>query len=127
MPVGPLSTKEYLDALAQCRLLTRDMGIDATLKQHKLDAIVAPTQSPAWLADLVCGDNSTHSAYVTSAIAGYPSITVPAGDVAGLPVGMLFMGPAWSEGQLIRYAFAFECAVNARRAPLFLKTLELHA
>ncbi len=123
---GDLSEAEYLEARAQLRNLSRTLGIDATLGKHKLDVIVAPTQGPAWIADMLCGDNSAHTAFVPSAVAGYPTLTVPAGDVAGLPVGMLLMGPAWSEGKLLALGFAFEAAMNARRAPQYLQSLPLH-
>jgi amidase len=80
---------------------------------------VAPTQSPAWLADPLLGDNSVLGSFVPAAAAGYPSLTVPAGEVSGLPVGLLFTGAAWSEAKLLRYAYAFEQAAKARRGPTF--------
>jgi amidase len=117
---GPLTSPEYISALAMVRQLARTNGIDRTIATHRLDAIVAPTQSPPWLADLLLGDNSALGSFVTPAAAGYPSISVPAGDVAGLPVGLLFMGAAWSEAKLLRLAYAFEQRTQARRAPTFL-------
>ncbi|MEX2181183.1 MAG: amidase [Gemmatimonadaceae bacterium] len=120
---GPLTSPEYLSALQIVRQLSRTQGIDATLQKHRLDAIVAPTQSPAWLTDVLLGDNTMLGSFVTPAAAGYPSITVPAGDVAGLPVGILFMGTAWSEGKLLRLAFGFEQTLRARRSPNFLPTI----
>lgn len=114
---GPLTSPEYQRALTMVRQLAREQGIDATLTTHRLDAIVAPTQPPGSLIDPMLGDSAPLGSYVTPAAAGYPCITVPAGDVSGLPVGMLFMGPAWSEGNLIRLAFAFEQLVQARRPP----------
>ena len=103
---GPLTRPEYLRALALVRQLARAQGIDATIQSHTLDAIVAPSESTAWLIDVLLGDNTVQGSYVVAADAGYPSITVPAGDVAGLPVGVLFMGPAWSEGTLLKLAFS---------------------
>jgi amidase len=120
---GPLSSKEYRDALAACRRLTRKEGIDATLARHKLDALVAPTQGPAWLIDLVNGDFVSGGSSTPAAVAGYPSITVPMGAVRGLPVGLSWIGPAWSEPLLIRLAFAYEQATQHRRPPAFLPTV----
>jgi amidase len=122
---GPLTSPEYQQALAFVRRFAREEGIDATLTRHKLDAIVAPTQAPAWLTDMLAGDNTFAGGFVPSAAAGYPSITVPAGSVQGLPVGLLFMGGAWSEPTLFRLAYAFEQIANARRTPKFLQTLVL--
>lgn len=118
--LGPLTSAGYLAALRMVRQLARTDGLDRTIATHRLDAIVAPAQSPAWLSDLLLGDNSMLGSFVPPAAAGYPSITVPAGDVAGLPVGILFMGSAWSEPTLLRLAFAFEQQTRARRAPTFL-------
>jgi amidase len=120
---GGLESPEYVEALGTVRQLARKLGIDATIEKHRLDAIVAPTTSPAWLADVLLGDNASLGAFVVAAAAGYPSITVPAGDVHGLPVGMLFMGPAWSEGKLLKLAYGFEQQVRARRAPTFLSSI----
>jgi amidase len=122
---GPLESEEYRQALGTVRQLARTLGLDATIAEHKLDALVAPTTSPAWLADMLLGDNASLGAFVVSAAAGYPSISVPAGDVMGLPVGMLFMGPAWSEGTLLKLAYSFEQRVRARRAPSFLPSILL--
>lgn len=116
---GPLTSPDYQRALLLVRQLARAQGIDATLQKHRLQALVAPTTSPAWLSDMLLGDNTVLGSFVASAAAGYPAITVPAGDVEGLPVGMLFMGTAWSEGTLLRLAYAFEQRVRARRVPLF--------
>lgn len=121
---GPLTSPEYLSNLAMVRTLAREQGIDATMKAHSLDVMVAPTQSPAWLIDMLLGDSSSIGAFLVSCAAGYPTISVPAGDVAGLPVGMLFMGTAWSEPSLLKYAYAFEQLVQARRSPSFLPTIE---
>jgi amidase len=122
---GPLTTPAYRKALADNRRKAGALGIDATLKKHRLDAIVAPTSGPAWLIDLVNGDTSGGSFTSPAAVAGYPHVTVPMGYVRGLPVGFSFVGPAWSEPTLIRLAFAWEQATKHRRAPSFLPTAEL--
>jgi amidase len=121
---GPLTEQRYLDALAKCRHLAREEGIDATISQHQLDAIIAPTSTPAHVTDWVLGDHGLGDSTTPAAVAGYPSITVPAGLISGLPVGISFFGGAWSEPKLLRVAFAFEQASKARRRPLFLKTIE---
>lgn len=122
---GPLTSPEYIQQLAMVRELARTRGIDATLEEHDVVALVAPTQGPAWLTDMLLGDNASIGSYVTASAAGYPSITVPAGDVSGLPVGMLFMGPAWSEGTLLKLAFGFEQTVRARRPPTMLPSVPI--
>ena len=119
---GGLDTPEYVDALAACRRYARAQGIDQVLREHLLDALVAPTSGPVWLADLVNGDNLCGSFASPAAVAGYPHITVPAGCVNGLPVGVSFVGTAWSEAALIGMAFNYEHASLQRRAPRFAPT-----
>jgi amidase len=122
---GPLTEKAYRDARDRCVKLSRKEGIDALVKQHKLDAIVAPTTTPAPLNDLVLGDGSWPACTTPAAVAGYPHITVPAGFVRGLPVGISFFGPAWSEPVLLKLAYSFEQASKARKRPRFAATADL--
>ncbi len=117
---GPLTDNAYVEALARCRRLSREEGIDAVLRKHKLDAIVAPTNGPAWLIDWVNGDQDTGGCSSPAAIAGYPHVTVPAGFVQGLPVGLSFFGTAWTEAKLIKFAYAFEKATGGWKPPRFL-------
>ena len=122
---GPLTDPAYRKALATCQRLSRAEGIDAVLKKYNVAAIVAPTAGPAWLTDWVNGDHDTGGCSTPAAVAGYPHITVPAGFVHGLPVGISFFGGAWSEPALIRLAYAFEQAVKARKQPKLLPTAAL--
>ena len=122
---GPLTDRKYLDARAKCIRLARREGIDAVMTKHRLDALVAPTDSPAWMTDLVLGDHSIGGSSSAAAVAGYPDITVPAGFAFGLPVGISFFGRAWSEPTLIKLAYSFEHATKARRPPEFLPTVNL--
>jgi amidase len=122
---GPLTEKEYIDALAKSHRLTREEGIDALVKEHRLDAIVAPTGGPAWVTDLVNGDHFSGGSSSMAAAAGYPNINVPAGYVMGLPIGISFFGPAWSEPRLIALAYSFEQATKVRKAPPLAATLDL--
>jgi amidase len=120
---GPLTDDAYLKALEACRRHSRDEGIDAIMNEHNLTALVAPTTGPAHVTDHLYGDRGSGSSTSAAAVAGYPSITVPAGDVMGLPVGLSFFGRAWSEPALLRVAFAFEQATHARQPPRFAPTL----
>ncbi|HEX7585518.1 MAG TPA: amidase, partial [Prolixibacteraceae bacterium] len=113
----------YQEALAKVRQLTREKGIDLLMDQHQLDALIAPTNGPAWTIDPVNGDHFGGGSSEPAAISGYPSITVSAGYVHGLPVGISFFGRAWSEPTLIKLAFAYEQATKHRKAPGFLKEI----
>lgn len=123
--LGGLDSPEYKKALAECRRLSRDEGIDAVMSEHKLDGLISPTGTPAWMTDLVNGDASVPSASSLAAVAGYPHITVPMGFVFGLPVGISFFGRAWSEATLIKLAYAYEQMTKHRKAPKFLPTADL--
>jgi amidase len=115
---GHLTELEYQSALERSRKAAAHDGIDALLQKHKLDAIIAPTVGPAWTTDLVNGDHFIGGSISQApAVAGYPHITVPAGFVHGLPIGISFVGTAWSEPTLLRLAFAFEQITQARRPP----------
>jgi len=122
---GPLTSPEYKSALDTCRRLSRAEGLDKVLEDQSLDAVIAPSGGPAWLTDPVNGDYFTGGDSTPAAVSGYPSLTVPMGYVAGLPVGLTFVGRPWSEGGLIRRAYAFEQATRHRRAPRFLPTVDM--
>jgi amidase len=121
---GDLTSKVYLDALKKSKSMAGKTGIDAALAKNKLDALIAPTGGPAWVTDLVNGDHYSGGSSTPAAVAGYPDITVPAGFVHGLPIGLSFFGAAWSEAKLIRYAYAFEQATHIRKPPTFAAHIE---
>jgi amidase len=124
---GPLTDKAYLDALAKNHKLMREKGIDAVLTKHKLDALVVLTNGPAHMTDLINGDSGSGSSSSPAAVAGYPTITLPAGWINGLPVGISLIGRAWSEPELIKLAYGLERALGMRKAPRLLPSAELPA
>ncbi len=124
---GPLTDDEYIEALVKDQRLTRDEGIDLVMDKYNLDALAAPTDSPGWMTDLVDGDHFLGGCSSLPAVAGYPHITVPAGYVFGLPIGISFFGRAWSESVLLKIAYGFEQASKIRKKPEFLPTVNLKA
>ncbi len=122
---GPITSDEYKEALEKCHRLARDEGIDAVLNEHKLDAVVAPSGGTAWLIDYINGDHGTVGSSSAAAVAGYPNITIPAGYVYGLPVGISFFSGAFEEPKLLKIAYAFEQATKIREPPNFLPKVEL--
>jgi amidase len=120
---GPLTDPSYKASISKIRRMSRSEGIDLVLKTYRLDALVALTGGPAWTTDLVNGDHYLGSSSTPAAVAGYPSITVPAGEAFGLPVGVTFLSTAWTEAKLIQLAYAFEQGMHKRRAPTFIPTL----
>jgi amidase len=122
---GDLSSADYQKALADCRRLSRAEGIDSAMDKHKTDALIAPTDSPAWPTDFINGDHFSAGSSTLPAVAGYPHITVPMGEVFGLPVGISFFGRAWSEATLIKLAHAFEQTMKARKPPRFFTSAQI--
>ena len=122
---GGLDEKEYLESLELMKRLAGPEGIDKIMNENKLDAIIAPSGSPSWTIDLINGDHFTGGSSSPAAISGYPNITIPAGFVHGLPVGISFFGKAFSEPTLIKIAYAFEQATKIRRKPEFISSLDM--
>ena len=122
---GPLTEKEYVDALAKNHQLARKEGIDAAMDKFKLDALMAPTGGPAWITDLVNGDHVGGGSSNFAAVAGYPNINITAGTIFGLPVGVSFFGRAWSEPALIKIAYGFEQTFKTRKKPEFLARVDV--
>jgi amidase len=120
---GPLGETAYLDARSSAKRLAGPEGIDAALKAANVDVLIAPAMSPAWPTDLVLGDHFVGAGYGAAAVAGYPSLTVPMGESHGLPIGVVFVGPAWSEAKLLSVGYAYEQRSKLRRAPQFLATV----
>lgn len=120
---GPLTDPAYIKARDGARRLAGTAGLVATLEANRLDALVAPSTGPAWPTDHVLGDHFTGAGYGMAAVAGTPSLTVPMGDVRGLPLGITFMGRAYAEADLLALGYAFEQATGARKAPAFVPTL----
>jgi amidase len=118
--LGDLSSDAYKQALDACRKAARDDGLDRVLREHRLDAIVAPTGGTAWLTDLINGDSAGEGFSTPAAVAGYPHLTVPSGFVRGLPIGLSFVGAPWSEARLLAFGYAFEQATQYRRDPRFM-------
>jgi amidase len=118
-----LEDPEYLKALADSKRLAGPEGIDKMLKDTGAVAIIAPTTGPAWTIDPLNGDNYGGSSTTLPAVAGYPHLTVPMGDVSGLPVGLSFIGPAWSEKLLLNLGYAYEQATKHRKSPTFKTTI----
>ena len=121
---GSLDEKEYAEALEKCKKLSQTEGLDPVLKEKNLDAVVAPSGGPAWLTDYVTGDHFSGGSSSLAAVSGYSSITVPAGDIHGLPVGISFISGPYQEPRLIEIAYAFEQASKIRRPPEFKPSVE---
>ncbi|OFY64093.1 MAG: amidase [Bacteroidetes bacterium RBG_13_43_22] len=119
---GDLSTSEYMEAVTEMHKATRNDGIDKMLKSNNLDALIAPTGSPAWKTDLLLGDHYVGGSSSLAAVSGYPAISVPMGFIGDLPVGITFFGTAWSEPALIEIAYSYEQATKHRKMPQFLST-----
>ncbi|MCB0081936.1 MAG: hypothetical protein KDE47_13435, partial [Caldilineaceae bacterium] len=116
---GSLAEEEYKTLTALKQRLARDEGIDATLAEHNLDVIMAPSNGPAWVTDLIGGDRFLGGCSAPAAVAGYPNITVPAGYVYGMPIGISFFAGAWQDATVLRAAYAFEQATQVRVPPQF--------
>jgi amidase len=121
---GPLTDAAYLKARTEARRLAGKDGLLAALYKDKLDALIAPSMSPAWITDPVLGDHFVGAGYGMAAVAATPSLTLPIGSSHGLPLGITFMGRAYSEGELISYGFALEQMTHARKPPEFHATAQ---
>jgi amidase len=121
--LGDLDSPGYKEALATCQRYARDEGLDSVFREAQVDLLVCPTGGLAWMTDLVNGGGSTGGFAAPAAVAGYPHLTVPMGFVSGLPAGLSFMGPAWSEPRLLAAGHAFEQAAQARRVPTFPRSV----
>jgi amidase len=119
-----LDDPQYIKALSELRSMVKENGVDRIFSLHHLDAIVLPTGAPAWTTDLVNGDHYMGGSSSPAACSAYPAITLPAGHVHGLPVGITFMGKAWSEPVLLKLACAFEYSTKQRTAPRFMAFLQ---
>ena len=117
---GDLTQQAYREALTKMMKGSREEGIDRVMDEQKLDAIIAPTGSPAWITDLINGDSPQIGSSSPAAQAGYPSITVPMGFIDALPVGISFFGRAWSEPLLLEIAYAYEKGTKHRKVPHFI-------
>ena len=120
---GPITDAAYREALATCQRLARTEGLDALFADQQLAAIVAPSNGPSWPTDLLSGDRFTGGNSSVAAVAGYPSLTVPMAFAQELPLGLTFIGTAWSEARLLAFGYAFEQATKVRRAPRFQRTI----
>jgi amidase len=119
-----LTDPEYLKAKAAAHSMAADQGVDALIAQYKVDALVAPSYGPAWRVDVVAGDHADGHISGIAAVSGYPHLTVPMGQVGGLPVGFSFVGPAWSEARLLALGAAFEAVVQGRKPPTYAASVE---
>lgn len=121
---GDLNTEEYKHALAKSKLVSQNV-LDELINEHNLDALIAPTNGPAWKTDFVNGDNYKGGSSTPAAVSGYPSITVPAGYIHSLPIGISFIGKAWSEPTLLKLAYSFEQKTKIRKKPAFIDSIEM--
>ena len=121
---GGLSDPAYLAARARSLKSTGEMGIDALVAKYRVDALVAPSYGPAWFSDVTGSSHGNGKISTLAAVAGYPNLTVPMGQVRGLPVGFALVGPAWSEARLLALGAAFEAVIKGRKAPTYATSVE---